>query len=127
MAIDLFSSGKIFLVKKPVNGNAGIPSLYAKFLNGSFGVENIQQDEDVYVIFSNANRKLLIILHIDEAGVAIYKRRLFSGKFKIMLDNAADPCSLTRESLKRLILDGTYEGDWQSIYQKKKVKKVKTA
>ena len=117
MVTNLFSTGKIYLIKQPINGNSGVPSLYARLLNGSFGIEIT--DDEYYAIFSNSSRKLLIIVYKNEAGVGVFKWRLFSGKFKILIDgNQNEPSKITRSQLKRLIMDGTIEGEWQSNYQK---------
>ena len=115
MMSDLFSSGIIYLVKQPVNGNCGIPSLYGKVVDGSWGIEIIEKKLiEVYVIFSASNRKTLLILHIDNFGVDLTKRRLFGNKFKIIIENNNKAETLTREQLKRLVIDGTYEGEWHS-------------
>ena len=119
MLIDLFSEGKIYLIKTPVNGNAGIPSLFSRIINGSFGI-TFENSEESYFLFCTANKKTLIILHVDEAGIDITKRRLFGGKFKIIFEDTANPIKLTRDQLKRMVLDGTAEGEWQSLYQKVK-------
>ena len=69
---------------------------------------------EVYVIFSASNMKTLLILHIDNFGVDLTKRRLFGNKFKIIIENNNKAETLTREQLKRLVIDGTYEGEWHS-------------
>ena len=33
-----------------------------------------------------------------------------------MLEDEAKPLNLTREQMKRLVLDGTYQGEWYSTY-----------
>lgn len=110
---DLFSSGKIFLILTPVNGNCGIPSLYGGLLNGSFGLDILNETGELYALFTTTNHKMLLILHVDNYGVDLTKRRLFKGKFRTMLENS-EPLELTREQLKRLVLDGTYSKDWQN-------------
>jgi hypothetical protein len=42
-----------------------------------------------------------------------------------MLKDKANPIDLTREQLKRLVLDGTYEGDWESIYLKQQLEELR--
>ena len=114
MMSDLFSFGKIYLIMTPVNGNCGIPSLYGRLLNKSFGIDILDENGEVYVIFTTSNHKSLLILHIDNYGVDLTKLRLFNGKFRTMLANTDKPLILTREQLTRLVLDGTYMGEWQN-------------
>ena len=66
-----------------------------------------------------------MILHIDDAGIDFTKRILFNRRFRIMLKDKANPIDLTREQLKRLVLDGTYEGDWESIYLKQQLEELR--
>ena len=114
MMADLFSSGEIYLIMTPVNGNCGIPSLYGRLLDGSFGINIVESLAEIYALFTTANHKMLLILHVDNYGVDLTKRRLFSGKFRTILENAENPISITREQLKRLVLDGTYVGEWHN-------------
>ena len=114
MMSDIFSSGHIYLIQTTVNGNCGIPSLYGRLLNGSFGVEILDDTGEIYALFTTANHKTLLILHVDDYGVDLTKRRLFKGKFRTMLSDTQQPLTLTREQLKRLVLDGTYTLEWQN-------------
>ncbi len=114
MMSDLFSSGRMYLIQTPVNGNCGIPSLYGRLLTGAFGAEIIDEQQEIYAVFTTANHKTLLILHIDNYGVDLTKRRLFKGKFRTLLANTENPPMLTREQLKRLVLDGTYAMEWQN-------------
>lgn len=118
MMYDLFSSGRIYLVREPINGNCGIPTLYGGLLDGRWGVE-IEIDplkfEEIYALFTNKRRSMLFVLHVDQVGIDLTKRRLFGHGFRIVLDGSAGPVSLTRGQLKRLVLDGTYEGEWESL------------
>ena len=114
MMNDLFSSGKIYLIQTTVNGNCGIPSLYGRLVDGSLGVDIIDDTGEVYALFTTANHKTLLILHVDDYGVDLTKRRLFKGKFRTMLSDTEHPLVLTREQLKRLVLDGTYALEWQN-------------
>ena len=113
MMSDLFSSGKIYLILTPVNGNCGIPSLYGRLLDGSFGIDITNETGEIYAVFTTKNHKTLLIFHVDNYGKDLTKRRLFKGKFRTMLANSELPLELSREQLKRLVLDGTYIGDWQ--------------
>lgn len=111
----LLRSGKIYLVKTPVKGNAGINLLFSLVVGGTLGISMTDQEEK-YVIFFNKKRTRCRILHIDNAGVTLMIRRLFSKKFQVKLDSGSNQV-LTREQLRRLLLDGTVEGDWQSEFK----------
>ena len=106
MITDLFESGNIYLIQEPVNGNAGIPRLFAQLLDGYFGIEI--NDDEYYAIFSNSTRKLLIIFYKNNKGVGVFKWRLYSRKLKFILDGNSDkPIKITRSQMKNLILNGT--------------------
>lgn len=111
---ELFSSGRIYLIQTVVNGNCGIPSLYGRLLSGDFGVDIVDEGGEIYALFTTANHQTLFILHIDDYGVDLTKRRLFKGKFRTLLSDTEHPIELTRQDLKRLVLDGTYADDWQN-------------
>ncbi len=111
MMCNLFSSGTIYLILTPVNGNCGIPRLYGRLLTGELGVEN---SSEIYVIFTTSNRKTLLILHVDNYGVDLTKRRLHKGKFRTLLRKPQQIQTLTRQELLRLVLDGTYAEEWQT-------------
>ena len=106
MITDLFESGNIYLIQEPVNGNAGIPRLFAQLLDGYFGIEI--NDDEYYAIFSNSTRKLLIIFYQNNKGVGVFKWRLYSRKLKFILDGNSDkPIKITGSQMKNLILNGT--------------------
>ena len=73
----LLNSGKIYMVKSPIKGNAGINMLYSLVVSGALGISMTDKQEK-YVIFFNKSRNRCRILHIDEAGVTLMVRRLFS-------------------------------------------------
>ena len=127
MMYDLFSSGDIYLVRSPVNGNCGIPSLYGRVLDGSLGIDVITELREVYVVFSTRNRLTLLILHVDQYGVDLTKRRIFKKKFRIMLEDSGSQLKITREQLKRLVLDGTYEAEWQDPVLQRQIEAFLTA
>ena len=98
MVTDLFKTGKIYLVKTPVRGNAGIPRLHGMIMSGELGVRvDPESKEEIYFIFVTKNLKSLLIFHQDEAGLDYTKRFLFNRKFKIQLEEQANPVRLTRE------------------------------
>lgn len=122
---DLFVTGKIYLIRTPVRGNCGIPKLHGIVASGILGVEvDIASGEEMYFVFTTKRRNALLILHIDEAGIDVIKRILFGKGFKILLQDQSLPLTLTREQLRRLVLDGSYEGEWESIYLKRKVQEM---
>lgn len=125
MIHDLFATGKIYLVRTPVRGNCGIPKLHGIVASGVLGVDiDLTSGEEMYFVFTTKSLKALLILHIDEAGIDFTKRLLFSRKFKILLEEQASPLVITREQLKRLVLDGSYEGDWESVYLRRKIEEM---
>ena len=127
MIHDLFSSGKIYLIRTAVSGRYGLQKLHGMVMSGILGVDvNPDNVEEMYFIFVTRNLKTLMILHMDEAGVDFTKRILFNRKFKIMLEDQINPIDLTRDQLKRLVLDGSYEGDWESIYLKQQLEELKS-
>lgn len=111
---NLFSSGSIYLILTPVNGNCGIPSLYGRLLAGSFGVDISDSTSEIYAVFTTSNRKTLLILHVDNYGVDLTKRRLYKGKFRTLLAKPQEILTLTRQELLRLVLDGTYVDEWRN-------------
>ncbi|MBQ7606444.1 MAG: hypothetical protein IJU76_00430 [Desulfovibrionaceae bacterium] len=66
-------------------------------------------------MFTTANRKTLRILHIDNYGVDLTKRRLYKGKFQTLLAEPRTLLTVTRKELLRLVLDGTYAEEWQNL------------
>ena len=115
MMSDLFSSGKIYLFRKPISGRYGIPKLTAYLTSGILGIDvSVGDTEEIYALFTTKRQDTLFILHIDEFGVDLTKRRLHGKKFVGILSDSTSLQNLTREQLKRLVLDGTHEGSWQS-------------
>ena len=96
MIHDLFSSGKIYLIRTAVSGRYGLQKLHGMVMSGILGVDvNPDNVEEMYFIFVTRNLKTLMILHMDEAGVDFTKRILFNRKFKIMLEDQINPIDLT--------------------------------
>ena len=115
MMSDLFSSGKIYLFRKPVSSCYGIPKLTAYLTSGILGIDvSVGGTEEIYALFTTKSQDTLFILHLDEFGVDLTKRRLHGKKFVGILSDNTSLQNLTREQLKRLVLDGTHEGSWQS-------------
>ncbi len=118
MITEIFNTGKIYLIRTPVSGNCGIPKLHGLILGGTLGLDfnPATSLEESYFVFVTRNFKYLLILHLDEVGITLIKRVLFNRRFRIMLEDEAKPLNLTREQMKRLVLDGTYQGEWYSTY-----------
>ena len=114
MISDIFASGTIYLIRTSVNGNCGIKSLYGRLLVGFNGIAIDPRSGEFYAIFTTANQKMLLILHVDDYGVDLTKRRLHNGKFRKILSDTEKAITLTRQQLKRLVLDGTYIESWQN-------------
>lgn len=114
MMSDEFTSGTIFLLKKPLSGRYGIPGILSKLLSGCFGIEYVAEKmEEIYLLFVTRNRKILLIFHADILGYDLSKRRLNQGTFAIPFQDDYNPEEITRDQLKRLVLDGTYYGQWR--------------
>ena len=98
------------------------PRLHGLVLSGALGISiETVLSKEAYFIFCTKHHDTLMILHIDSAGIDFTKCRLFNKKFKIMLqEQDYKPISISREQLKRLILDGSYDGPWESQYLAKK-------
>lgn len=127
MIHDLFATGKIYLVRTPVRGNCGIPKLHGIVASGILGVDiDFTSREEMYFVFTTKSLKAILILHIDEAGIDFTKRVLFGRKFKILLEEQSSPLVITREQLKRLVLDGSYDGEWESVYLRRKIEEMET-
>lgn len=126
MITEIFNTGKIYLIRTPVSGNSGIPKLYGLILGGTLGLDYNPATayEECYFVFVSRNLKYLMILHLDDTGITLIKRVLFNRRFRIMLEDQAKPLNLTREQMKRLVLDGTYQGEWQSAYMQHTVGKT---
>lgn len=116
MAISrLFASGRVFLVRTPIDGRLGMHSLWNKLGGGSLGIKyDGDINKEVWVVAVTKNRRRLRILHVDAAGMSLISRRLWgTSKFQVMFDKG-DAWTLTSAQLRRLILDGTYEGSYQT-------------
>ena len=113
---ELFKSGKIYLIRTPINGNYGIPRLNGLVMGGKIGISLEDRMEEIYVVFVTKNLSRIKILHIDEVGISLTTRLLFNLKFRIMLEDESEPLQLNREQLRRLVLDGSYQGEWESRY-----------
>lgn len=124
MITELFNTGKIYLIRTPVSGNAGIPKLHGLVMGGTLGIDYdpVKNFEESYFVFVSRNLKYLMILHIDDTGITLIKRILFNRRFRIMLEDHSQPLVLSREQMKRLVLDGTYQGEWESAYLQNKLK-----
>lgn len=109
----LLGNGKIYLVKEPVCGRFGIPRLLAMLTQNSFNVPWNGIDEITVVTF-NKSRTRCNILHCDFGGVDRTVRQLNCGTFKVMLDEGLIPERLTKRQLARLLLDGTFEGEFNN-------------
>ena len=59
-------------------------------------------------------RKALLILHVDNYGVDLTKRRLHKGKFRTLLEKPQEIRTLTCQELLRLVRDGTKAEEWQN-------------
>ncbi len=114
----LFAHGKIFLIRTPVNANYGIPRLYGMVIGGMLGVpvDLTLNYEECYFVFTNKKQSMLMILHIDDIGITFSKRILHGRRFNVLVEQADSPVALSREQLRRLVLDGSYDGPWESRY-----------
>ena len=55
----------------------------------------------------------MLVFHADLLGYDLSKRRINNGKFQIDLEDTFNPKKITRDQLKRLLIDGTYQGEWR--------------
>ena len=114
MTSDLFASGQIYLIRNPINGNSGINSILGKILSKEWDVDlDLNNPKEIYVVIPTKNKKTILIFHYDIYGADICKRILHSRKFRIQLEDTRQPIMITRGQLKRLIIDGTYTGEWE--------------
>ena len=68
------------------------------------------------MIFTTRNRKMLLIFHIDEHGYDLSKRLLMSkSRFRIMLEEESMSEPISREELRRLVLYGSCEEDYDFL------------
>lgn len=115
---ELFGRGRIVMVRRPVDGRWGIRRLFAALTSGTeLGLTyDLLSREEIWVVTFSVQRKTMRILHVDEWGYSLITRVLYGRSlFRVMLDKGAmDTLRLTRGQLRRLVLDGTYEGEWQN-------------
>lgn len=111
----LFASGDIRLSRMPIDGRMGINSMWAALLAGSFGFKydgNI--NNEIWLVTVTRNRQQLRILHADVTGRSLIIRKLWGGcKFLVSFDDG-QAFTLNSAQLRRLVLDGTMEGDYQT-------------
>lgn len=118
MMDNLFTTGRIFLIRQPIHGGYGPNRIYDLLMAGTFGVDIVGNKEETYVIFTTKRRQMLLIFHIDECGFDLTKRFIYAkSTFKILLEDTCSPMTLTREELRRLVLYGTYEADYETLKQ----------
>ena len=114
----LFASGKLYLIRRPVSGRVGIIRLWDMLCTGELGVDfNPVAKDEVWVLMVNRSRNRLRILHVDQFGYELIVRINYDGRFDVVFHENG-PEKITRIQLRRLVLDGTVEGEWRSIYIK---------
>ena len=115
MTSDLFSSGDIYLIRNPINGNCGINRILGKIVSKEWNIDfDLNNPKEIYVVIPTKSKRTLLIFHYDIYGADITKRILHNSKFKIQLEDTRQPITITRGQLKRLIIDGTYIGEWEA-------------
>ena len=67
----LFNTGKIYLIRTPVNGRYGILRLYNMMVSNQLGFE-WEPDEEVWVVMFNEHRSRLRILHSIKEFYAVW-------------------------------------------------------
>ncbi len=120
----LFGHGRIYLVRdRYVRANCGIPALHGLILGGALGFE-VDTSQEYYVCFVNRRQNQLLIFHQDEAGYTLIKRVLHARNFDVLMTAADKAITITRQQLRRLVLDGTYHGEFESVYLKQELEKL---
>ena len=115
MIDNLFATGRIYLVRRPIRASLGPDTIFDRLTAGDFDIDMSNQEE-TYVIFTNKRRTMLLIFHMDEHGYDLTKRKLFARySFRILLQEDALAEPLTREALQRLVYYGTTEEDFESV------------
>lgn len=104
----LFERGKIYVVGMPVRGNWGIHRLRTE-VKALFGVDD---GTELWVCFTTRSRQRLLIYHQDVSGRDVRVRLLRQGFFHIFEETVRK--GITRQQLRRLLFDGTFEGQWQN-------------
>ena len=118
---DLFATGRIFMIRKPIRANFGPDRIFDLLTSGYFGIDVTTNHEETYVVFINKRRKILLIFHIDDYGYELTKRKLYAKTgFRLDLLEDIKVETLTRESLRRLVLFGSYEEDFEAVKQENK-------
>lgn len=103
----LFASGKIYILKNPINGRLGIYSLYSRLVSMNLGIEWNGEDE-IWVVMFNKPKTRMRILHVEPGyGFDLKIRVLFHDNFKAILDNSGYQ-TITREQLQQLSKYGYY-------------------
>ena len=114
MMSDHFSSGSIYLIRKAISGRYGIPRILSMLLGGIFGIPYLEEkNKEIYLVLFTSNKKIMLVFHADLLGYDLSKRRINNGKFQIDLEDTFNPKKITRDQLKRLLIDGTYQGEWR--------------
>ena len=113
---NIFSTGRIFLVRKPIRASYGPDRIFNMITIGAFGDDINSTNEETYVVFTNKRRNMLLIFHYDDFGYELTKRKLYvKSRFNIELAEQMQAESLTRESLRRLVLYGSVQESFESL------------
>lgn len=100
---------RIVIIKDPINGNQGIPSLKARVM-AQF---DPKPGEKLLVVFFTKNRKRCKVLQLDATGVTLAVRMLYTGSFLFTGDEEVRDINIL--DLRRLLFDGTIFGSaWQN-------------
>lgn len=116
----LFAAGRLYLIRTPVDGRLGLSALHSRLVTGALGIDyDGESDEEIWVIMFNARRTGMRVLHVDLTGMTLITRRLWDGRFRVLLDGPElSHDSVTRGRLRRLLLDGTDGGEWRHGFLK---------
>ena len=61
MIDNLFATGRIFLVRRPIRASLGPDTLFDRLMAGELGIDISSNREETYVIFTNKRRTMLLI------------------------------------------------------------------
>lgn len=111
----LSSTGKIYIVLKPVSGRFGIPRLMSELSSKSLKVP-WDGSEEITVVMFNTRRTLCSVLHADARGTDHTRRILEHGTFDVLLDEGLKPAALTREQLERLLDTGSAGENFSRLF-----------